>query len=189
MIEKLNLREVENGAHGAQSTVVEGASLKAHYHPGGFAAVCFCFEKALLFHGAIWLVKGLEPRLTRRVFKPTMIFNSVFLYSDGSWKFSGDISGKPWFTWKKVFMILHYKRSRIWRRAGRFTGEFRDIRRFERLHCFVSLCNEFLSCYKISELGVTRWPSHLYMQRSVLPQERPRILSTQASGEKLICKM
>ena len=27
MIEKLNLREVENGAHGAQSTVVEGASL------------------------------------------------------------------------------------------------------------------------------------------------------------------
>ena len=28
MIEKLNLREVENGAHGAQSTVVEGASLR-----------------------------------------------------------------------------------------------------------------------------------------------------------------
>ena len=26
--------------------------LKAHYHPGGFAAVCFCFEKALLFYGA-----------------------------------------------------------------------------------------------------------------------------------------
>ena len=30
MIEKLNLREVENGAHGAQSTVVEGASLSVH---------------------------------------------------------------------------------------------------------------------------------------------------------------
>ena len=28
-------------------------ALKAHYHPGGFVAVCFCFEKALLFHGAI----------------------------------------------------------------------------------------------------------------------------------------
>ena len=28
MIEKLNLREAVNGAHGAQSTVVEGASLK-----------------------------------------------------------------------------------------------------------------------------------------------------------------
>ena len=60
---------------------------------------------------------------------------------------------------------------------------------FERLHCFVSLCNEFLSCYKISVLGVTCWPSDLYVQRSVLPQERPRILSTQGSGEKLFCKM
>lgn len=28
-------------------------NLKAHFHLGAFVAICFCFEKALLFHGTI----------------------------------------------------------------------------------------------------------------------------------------
>ena len=62
MIEKLNFREVENGAHGAQSTVVEGASLT-----GDFRVVFYlCFKaspgvkpfiwKFVLFSYKFWLI-------------------------------------------------------------------------------------------------------------------------------------
>ena len=37
---KTELREVENGAHGAQSTVVEGASL----NPAQFVFICFYYS-------------------------------------------------------------------------------------------------------------------------------------------------
>ena len=137
----------------------------------------------LLFDGAIWLVKDLEPRLTRLNSDFQLCFSLFGWILKIQWKYQ-------WSTWKKLVYDspLQAKQNlktcrKIYRRVSWHTQGF------ERLHCFVSLCNEFLSCYKISELGVTRWPSHLYVQRSVLPQERPRILSTQGSGEKLFCKM
>ena len=43
-------------------------------------------------------------------------FQLCSLYSDGSWKFNGNISGKPWSTWKKCLWFS-------------ITGEFRDIRK------------------------------------------------------------
>ena len=91
-------------------------------------AVCFCFERALLFHDAIWLVKDLELRLTRRVCS-SQWFSTLFSLFGWILKIQWKYQWKTLVHLKEVFMILHYRRTRIWRRAGRFTGEFRDIRK------------------------------------------------------------
>ena len=62
-----------------------------------------------------------------------MIFNSVFLYSDGSWKFNDNISGRPWSTWKKClrFNITREAESEDAPedlQASFVTGQFRDQR-------------------------------------------------------------
>ena len=57
MIEKLNLREVENGAHGAQSTVVEGASLST-----GKAGRAYSGDAALISFSFIYLHSTVEMR-------------------------------------------------------------------------------------------------------------------------------